>query len=80
MNKTQRQAGGVVPWLHLRIAAVESPGGGIRPPSTTTLRGRISPLRDSMLGASSGDGQACRPLVDVSETDDGYVLEVEVPG
>ncbi|ELB86981.1 small heat shock protein [Rhodococcus wratislaviensis IFP 2016] len=44
------------------------------------MRGRISPLRDSMLGASSGDGQACRPLVDVSETDDGYVLEVEVPG
>ncbi|ABG99405.1 MULTISPECIES: Hsp20/alpha crystallin family protein [Rhodococcus] len=38
------------------------------------------PLRDSMSGAPFGGGQTWRPLADVSETDDGYVVEVEVPG
>ncbi|WP_252190334.1 MULTISPECIES: hypothetical protein [unclassified Rhodococcus (in: high G+C Gram-positive bacteria)] len=41
---------------------------------------RIGPLRDSMLGASPGGGQAWRPLAEVSETDDGYVMEVGCPG
>jgi hypothetical protein len=33
-----------------------------------------------MSGAPFGGGQTWRPLADVSETDDGYVVEVEVPG
>ena len=46
----------------------------------TDIARRISPMRDSMSGAPSGDGQTWRPLAEVSETEDGYVVEVEVPG
>ena len=37
-------------------------------------------LRGPVSATPFGDGQAWRPLADVTETDDGYVVEVEVPG
>ena len=46
----------------------------------TDIARRISPLRDSMPAAAFGGGQTWRPLAEVSETEDGYVVEVEVPG
>ncbi|MBC2644331.1 MULTISPECIES: Hsp20/alpha crystallin family protein [unclassified Rhodococcus (in: high G+C Gram-positive bacteria)] len=39
---------------------------------------RISPLRNSVPAAPFGDRPPWRPLADVSETEDGYLVEVEV--
>jgi HSP20 family protein len=60
------------------------PGWGTDPLAEfNDLFGRMGTLLESTMGGAMGpmtEGMAWSPLADLSETDDAYLVEVEVPG
>ncbi|MCP8706774.1 Hsp20/alpha crystallin family protein [Streptomyces sp. AC04842] len=66
------------------LAERRFPGWGTDPLAEfNDLIGRMGTLLESTMGGAMGsmtEGMAWSPLADLSETDDAYLVEVEVPG